>query len=61
MKSASPLKWILAMALISMSGIVGMLLVEGAADVGFFLLAALPLVVGVWRWAVHRRSAVRGR
>ncbi|MGH8079465.1 MAG: hypothetical protein ACREP7_02745 [Lysobacter sp.] len=47
--------WILAMAAICMSGIVGMLLADGVADVGFFALAALPLAVGLWRWNVHRR------
>lgn len=52
----SPMRWVLAMALVCMSGIVGMLLADGIADAAFFLLAALPLALGLWRWNAHRRS-----
>lgn len=44
------------LAILSMFGLIGMLVVEGSWDLFFFLLTILPLLVGVaalWR----RRSA----
>ncbi len=46
-----------AMALLCMAGLVGMLLLEGGWDVPFFLLAVLPLVIGLaamWRRTPRR-------
>ncbi|MGO1068790.1 hypothetical protein [Lysobacter sp. CA199] len=60
MRTSSPLKWVLAMAAVCMAGIVGMLVADGIADTAFFVLAALPLAVGLWRWHRRRKPAPRG-
>lgn len=49
------LKLVLVMALLSVAGIIGMLLVDSALDWVFFALAALPLAIGGWRYAEQRR------
>lgn len=48
------LRLVLGMALLSVAGIIGMLLVDSALDWVFFALTALPLAVGGWRYWVHR-------
>ena len=48
MKGRHALKIVLALALASAGGIIGLLLANGAADWGLMALAALPLVVGLW-------------
>lgn len=48
------LKRVLVMALLSVAGIIGMLLVDSALDWVFFALTALPLVVGGWRYLAER-------
>lgn len=45
---------VIALALLSVAGIVGMLLVDGgAADGVLFLVAALPLAAGYWLHRAH--------
>lgn len=51
------LRLTLALAVASASGIIGMLLLEGAADLLALMLAALPLVIG----AVRLQSTTRER
>lgn len=46
-----------ALALLSVGGIVGMLLSEGAWDLLFFAMAAVPLAFGAWRQRRLRRIA----
>lgn len=48
------LRMVLVMALLSVAGIIGMLLVDSALDWVFFALAALPLAVGGWRYLAQR-------
>ncbi len=50
MNARKTLSLVVAMALLSVAGIIGMLLVESAWDWAGFALAALPLMVGGWRW-----------
>jgi len=45
------------LAILSMLGLIGMLVVEGGWDLFFFLLTILPLLVGVI--ALWRRRGVR--
>ncbi|WP_296248381.1 hypothetical protein [uncultured Stenotrophomonas sp.] len=45
------------LAILSMVGLIGMLVVEGGWDLFFFLLSILPLLVGVF--ALWRRRTVR--
>jgi len=45
------------LAILSMLGLIGMLVVEGGWDLFFFLLTILPLLVGVV--ALWRRRGVR--
>lgn len=46
-----------ALALLSVAGIVGMLLSDGAWDLLFFAMAAVPLAFGAWRrWRVRRAA-----
>jgi len=45
------------LAILSMLGLIGMLVVEGGWDLFFFLLSILPLLVGAV--ALWRRRAVR--
>lgn len=48
-----------ALALLSIAGIVGMLLADGAWDGCFLALTALPLIVGSWR--VHTLRKTTGK
>ena len=50
MKGQNILKLVIAMALVSAGGIIGLLLASGPTDWLLLLLAALPLGVGLWRW-----------
>jgi len=46
----------LALAAISVLGIVGMLVFDGLGDVVAFVLAAAPLIVGLDAWRKQRPS-----
>lgn len=59
MKARRTLLRISALALLSAAGIVGMLLADGVWDALFFMLAALPLLVGGWRAAALRNVPPR--
>lgn len=51
---------LLALALVSAGGIIGMLLVESSfGDTLLLALAALPLVYGGWRLGASARSPLR--
>lgn len=53
MTGARALAVVTALALLAATGIVGMLLAGGAADVAFFAMTMLPLIVGgacAWRF-----------
>ena len=53
---------LLAVALLTFVGIVGMLLTQGAWNLAFFALAASPLAIGVrWRIAAHAAQATSAR
>ncbi|WP_165797374.1 hypothetical protein [Solimonas fluminis] len=54
MRARKTLWRVLAMALLSVAGIIGMLLVDSGWDGAFLALAALPLAVGGWRYGVER-------
>ena len=54
MRAPKILRRVLALALLSVAGIIGMLLVDSGWDWAFFALAALPLAVGGWRYGVER-------
>lgn len=59
MSARQSLLLVLLMALSSPLGMVGMLVADGLADLGFFLLAILPLLIALacaWR----QRKAVKG-
>lgn len=46
---------VIALAVLSVAGIVGMLLVDGGAlDAALFVVAALPLAAGGWLYRAHR-------
>lgn len=48
------------LAILSVAGLIGMLVVEGAWDVSFFALAIMPLLVGfVSWWCRGLRSDIR--
>jgi hypothetical protein len=48
---------VVALALLSACAIIGMLLVDGGAfDRLLFVVAALPLAYGFWRWRAERGS-----
>lgn len=54
MMGQKTLRLVLVMALLSIAGIIGMLLVDSGWDWAFFALTALPLAVGGWRYVVER-------
>jgi membrane protein implicated in regulation of membrane protease activity len=48
---------VVALALLSAGAIIAMLLVDGGAfDRLLFVVAALPLAYGFWRWRAERRT-----
>ncbi|HET8880741.1 MAG TPA: hypothetical protein VFM56_01075 [Solimonas sp.] len=48
---------VVALALLCAGAIIGMLLVDGGAlDRLLFVVAALPLAYGFWRWRAERRT-----
>lgn len=57
MKGRHTLKLVIAMAVVSACGIIGLLLAEGALDWLLLVLAALPLAVGAWRVRGQQRPA----
>jgi len=57
MKGRHTLKGVVALALVGAGGIIGLLLTEGALDWLLLVLAALPLIVGFWRWRVESEKA----
>ncbi|WP_242113273.1 hypothetical protein [Luteimonas aquatica] len=57
MNGRGSLSLVLVLALICMAGIVGMLLGDGVLDAACFAMAAVPLLVGLWRWRAARRLA----
>jgi hypothetical protein len=57
MTGQKTLRLVLLMALLSIAGIIGMLLVDSALDWLGFALAALPLAVGAWVSRGLRRGA----
>lgn len=60
MKGARTLRLVLALALVSAFGIVGLLLAVNARFDGLLLpMAALPLVVGLWCWRKESRGGRR--
>ncbi|RNF84441.1 hypothetical protein [Montanilutibacter psychrotolerans] len=61
MKGRHTLKVVVVMALVSAVGIMGLLLVDGALDWLLLVLAALPLVVGLWCWRKESSTAPRSR
>lgn len=56
MMGQKTLRLVLVMALLSIAGIIGMLLVDSGWDWAFFALTALPLAVGGWRYVAERVS-----
>lgn len=56
MKGRNALRAVIVLAIISTIGIIGMLLVDGAADALLLALAALPLAFGFWRWRAESRN-----
>lgn len=42
--------WLCLLSLSVIVGLVGMLLSSGLTDRLMFVLAALPVLIGVWRW-----------
>lgn len=57
MTGARAMRWIVAMSLLVIVGLIGMLVAESAWDVGYFVLAMLPLMAGgvlLWRQSVSR-------
>ena len=50
---------LLALALLSAAAIVGMLLVDGAWDIAFLLLAASPLIIGAERAWTQRNARAK--
>lgn len=57
MKGRSTLRAVLALAMISACGIVGLLLADGALDWSLLVLASLPLLVGFGCWRAEARRA----
>lgn len=56
MSGRGPMTRLVALALVSASGIVGMLLVDSpTGDRLLLAVAALPLVYGGWSWRAQRR------
>ena len=55
MNGRRTLSLVIVLALISAGGIIGMLLVDGGLwDKVLFIVAALPLIYGFWRWRAER-------
>ncbi|MEC9363871.1 MAG: hypothetical protein VYC42_11680 [Pseudomonadota bacterium] len=53
---AATVRLVLILALVSIAGIVGMLLVRSpAGDAVLIAAAAAPLLYGLWRWRAERR------
>lgn len=52
-----PLLSLSLLSLIVIIGLAGMLVGNGWIDRLMFLLAALPLLIGTWRWWVYREQA----
>jgi len=50
MTGARAMWLVVALALVSVAGIVGMLLAESGWDGLFFAMMALPLAAGLWFW-----------
>jgi len=50
MTGARAMWLVVALALVSVAGIVGMLLAESGWDGLFFAMTALPLAAGLWFW-----------
>ena len=50
---------LLALALLSAAAIVGMLLVDGAWETAFLLLAASPLIIGAERAWTQRKARAK--
>ena len=50
MTGARAMWLVVALAAVSVAGIVGMLLAEGGWDWLFFAMTALPLAAGLWFW-----------
>lgn len=59
MKGRDTLRAVIALALASAAGIVGLLLAAAAWDWPLLALAALPLAVGLWCWRREARRAGR--
>lgn len=60
MSGRNTLKLVVAMALVSACGIVGLLLaVDARFDGPLLALAALPLLVGAWRWRAQAGQSGR--
>lgn len=57
--SRHPVVPVVVLASVSIAGLVGMLVVDGALDSAFLLLAAVPLLVGGWRAFALRRAGRR--
>ncbi|MFV0454283.1 MAG: hypothetical protein ACK5NQ_04675 [Pseudomonas sp.] len=55
------LRGIVVLALLSLSGIVAMLVVDGFLDVAMFVLVIAPIMIGTVRaWRLARRRRPRG-
>ena len=54
--SRHPVVPVVVLASVSIAGLVGMLVVDGALDSAFLLLAAVPLLVGGWRGELSRHD-----
>lgn len=59
MSARAPLLRIVALALLSIGGLVGMLVTATAWDWAFLSLSVLPISIGIWRLWVQRRSTGR--
>lgn len=61
MIGARTISFALLLAVASIIGMVGMLVVEGAWDVAFFVLTLLPIPVGLWHGWQHYKGARQAR
>lgn len=57
MKGRHTLTGVIVLALISAAAIIGLLLADGVFDGILLVLAALPLLVGLWCWRTQAAAA----
>ncbi|MBL8541701.1 MAG: hypothetical protein JNK68_15250 [Betaproteobacteria bacterium] len=55
MSARSPRRLSLFLAVLVLTGLIGMLMAKGALDALFFVLASAPLLIGFVCWTLARR------